>query len=84
MAVALEPSDRGSQAIQAEAEPVLQFGGAATVEPGGDGIGQDRRFGYPGFRGERLQAIADRLGEEKLVADLLDHGQRSSCRSPGR
>src|SRR3546814_6639116 len=55
-----------------------------SIEPGGDGIGQDRRFRCPGLRGERLETVADRLGQEKLVADLVDHGQRSSCRSPAR
>src|SRR3546814_2834438 len=80
MTVALEPSNRCCQAIEADAEPVLQFGSAATFEPGGDGIGQDRRFRCPELRGERLETVADRLGPEKLVADLLDHGQRSICR----
>src|SRR3546814_16987899 len=80
MTVALEPSNRCCQAIEADAEPVLQFGSAATIEPGGDGIGQDRRFRCPGLPGERLETVADRLGQENVDRKSVVRGKSGSKR----
>ena len=79
----LDPAERVGEPVEEEAEPIVQFGGTPPIEPGDDGIGQDRRLGRARLCCKRLQPIAHGFGKEQLVANPLDHRHDPSSRSPG-
>lgn len=70
MAVALDPTEC-RHPVQSEAEAVVEPGGAAASEPAFNGIGKDRGLRCARLCGERLKPVAERLRQEKLMADLL-------------
>ncbi|MGN6124553.1 MAG: hypothetical protein ACTHOJ_16550 [Sphingomonas oligoaromativorans] len=84
IAIAFDAGEGGRHPVEPQTEAIIQLGRAAPMEPGRKRVDEDGRLGCAGPGGKGLEPLAERLGEEQLMADLLDHGQKSSCRLSGR
>lgn len=80
MGVTLDAAQRGSQAVEPVAEVVVDFAGAAAIEPGIDGVGEDRRLGRTRPRGQLIEPPAQRGIEHELMTDT-GHGQNPGSMS---
>src|SRR3546814_20787953 len=80
MTVALDAPERHRHAIEPLMESVFQLARRLPIKPGGQCVGQDRRLGRAGRGGERLEAVAQLLRQEELIANAVRfhrrHGQK--------
>src|SRR3546814_8838185 len=76
MAVALDAPERHRHTVEPLIESVFQLARGLPIKPGGQCVGQDRGLGRAGRGCQRLEAVAQILRQEELIANAVRFHRR--------